>query len=82
MRNYISFERRILMKKLLAILLCVSLMLSMMVMTAVAEDQAVTFWDGETYTQPSGSGSIKADPYIDSTPDEQVGIGYVVCDGN
>lgn len=70
MRSYISFERRILMKKLLAILLCVSLMLSMTVMTAVAEDEAVTFWDGETYTEPQGSGSSEADPYIVSTPAE------------
>ena len=70
MRNYISFERRILMKKLLAILLCVSLMLSMMVLTAAAADEAVTFWDGKTYTQPSGSGDREDDPYIVSTPAE------------
>jgi len=69
------------MKKLLAILLCVSLMLSMMVMTAVAEDQAVTFWDGETYTQPSGSGSSEADPYIVSTPAELAWMVNVGGDG-
>lgn len=58
------------MKKLLAILLSVAVMFSVTVISAVAEDVTIQVWDGETFTQPQGSGTSETDPYLVSTPAE------------
>ncbi len=58
------------MKKLLALLLCAVMIFSVMVVTTSAQEEILTVWDGETYTEPSGSGASEADPMLISTPAE------------
>lgn len=56
------------LKKIIATLLVFSVLVGSLVFAVSAEAENV--WDGVTYTQPSGSGSSEADPYIVSTPEE------------
>ncbi len=58
------------MKKLLALLLCAVILLSVTVVTATAQEETLIVWDGETFTQPSGSGNTEDDPMLISTPAE------------
>ena len=58
----------IFLKKALSIVLAIALLVGGLVLTASAE--TTSFWDGETFTQPQGSGTSETDPYLVSTPAE------------